>query len=206
MREDKESNLKRISLGEMWAVDLIEAGLELNEATGIQSTILTRSMSQRLKFILATHDKIAIMSTKDGKIENTVDFDEEIDGKAPVKLFSFTTGFGIQNKNKLILKKLASSGKVDSTYQPCSTLTNLVDVVYDFTNPALLFGLTEVTNELILFSISMSKQECSVSAKMSLSETDDRSVFDSLEMFGSLLVARNTENASLHLFKSNPDD
>ena len=77
-----------------------------------------------------------------------------------MKLFSFTTGFGIQNKNKLIIKKLASSGLVDSTFKPCSTMSNLVDVVYDYSNPALLFALTETTNELLLFSALTSKQEC----------------------------------------------
>lgn len=41
---------------------------------------------------------------------------------------------------------------------------------------------------------------------MSLSDVDDRTVFDSLQMFGSLLVARSTEDASLHMFKTNPDD
>ena len=95
VRDNAEKKLKRISLGEMWAVDLVEAGLELNETTGVQNIILTRSMSQRLKFILATHDKIAIISTKDGKIENKVAFDDEIDGEAPVKLFAYTIGFGI---------------------------------------------------------------------------------------------------------------
>ena len=69
VRDDAERKLKKISLAEMWAVDLAEAGLELNE-TGVQSIALTRSMSQRLKFVLSTHDKIAIISTKDGKIEN----------------------------------------------------------------------------------------------------------------------------------------
>ena len=77
-----------------------------------------------------------------------------------MKLFSFTTGFGIQNKNKLIIKKLASSGLVDSTFKPCSTMSNLVDVVYDYSNPALLFALTETTNELLLFSALTIKQEC----------------------------------------------
>ena len=41
---------------------------------------------------------------------------------------------------------------------------------------------------------------------MSLSDVDDKTVFDSLQMFGSLLVARSTEDASLHMFKTNPDD
>ena len=51
----------------MWAINLAEKGLE----GGVQSAILTRSMSQRLKFILATDaGKIAIISTKDGKVEN----------------------------------------------------------------------------------------------------------------------------------------
>ena len=78
--------------------------------------------------------------------------------------------------------------------------------MYDYSNPSLLFGLTETTNELILFSALTSKQECQVSAKMALSDVTDRTVFDSLRMFGSLLVARNTDDASLHLFKTNPDD
>ena len=105
-----------------------------------------------------------------------------------------------------MIKKLASSGQIDSTYQPCSSIHNLVDVVYDYSNPALLFGLTELTNELILFSALTAKQECQVSAKMALSDVTDRTVFDSLRMFGSLLVARSMEDASLHLFRTKPDD
>lgn len=43
-------------------------------------------------------------------------------------------------------------------------------------------------------------------ARKPLSATDDRSVFDSISLFGSLIVARNTDDASLHLYLSNPDD
>ena len=41
---------------------------------------------------------------------------------------------------------------------------------------------------------------------MSLSDIENRTVFDSLNMFGPLLAARNIDDASLHLFKTNPDD
>ena len=67
VKDNKEKKLKQIVLGEMWAINLAEKGLE----GGVKSAILTRSMSQRLKFILATDaGKIAILSTKDGKVEN----------------------------------------------------------------------------------------------------------------------------------------
>lgn len=162
VEEEGEKKVKRAGLAEVWAIDLVESGIEVNasEEGSVQSAILTRSMSQRLKFILATHEKIAIISTKDGKVESQVAIEDGIDVKARVKLFAFQTGFGIQSKNRIVIKKLTSAGQVDSTFQPCFTISNLVDVVYDFSNPSLLFGLTEMTNELILFSALTSKQEC----------------------------------------------
>ena len=41
VRDEKAKKLKQIVLGEMWAIDLTEKGVE----GGIQSAVLTRSMS-----------------------------------------------------------------------------------------------------------------------------------------------------------------
>lgn len=53
--------------------------------------------------------------------------------------------------DKIVIKKLTSSGKVDETFRPCQTVSNLVDVAYETKNPALIIALTEQSNELILF-------------------------------------------------------
>ena len=108
-------------------------------------------MSQRLKFILATNDKLVILNSKDGQVENQVDLDDGVDRSMPIKLVSIPAGVAIVNKNKIIGKKFASSGRVDSTYQPCETISNLVDIAYSDANPAQMFALSEVSNELILF-------------------------------------------------------
>ena len=63
-----------------------------------------------------------------------------------------------------------------------------------------------MTNELYLFQLDTSKAECRVAAKMPMSETTDRTIFDSVDFFGPLLVARSSEDASLHLVLSDPSD
>lgn len=82
----------------------------------MQSIVLTRSLSQRLKFVLATHDKIVIMSTSNGAVENQVSFDDVINSEAPIRLSPFEKGFAIMNENKVLVKKLASSGKIDEVF------------------------------------------------------------------------------------------
>ena len=70
---------------------------------------------------------------------------------------------------------------------------------YEMRNPALIFALTETTNELILFQLLSSKTDCSAIGRLPFSEVNDRTLFDSLEFFGPLIVARSVEDASLHM-------
>ena len=84
VKDDAETKLKAIVLTQVWVTDIAQADL----AGEIQSVILTRSMSQRIKLILATSDRIAIVNAKEGKIEAQLEMDAEIDRTAPVKLFS----------------------------------------------------------------------------------------------------------------------
>ena len=65
-------------------------------------------------------------------------------------------------------------------------------------------AFTETTNELHLFSLQRSSLECKVAAKIPLAGSiSDRTVFDSVRLYGQLIVARNTEDASMHMFMSN---
>lgn len=134
-----------ITLGEVWVIDLPSAGI----VGRIESVILTRSMSARLKFVVATADKFAILAITNGEVEKLETLDEGFTGTP--KLMPITTGFSIANKNKIIVKKLTSSGMVDETYKPCQMVSNIVDTIYDLRNPSLIFALTETTNELVLF-------------------------------------------------------
>jgi len=105
--------------------------------------------------------------------------------------------------NKIVVKKLTSAGKVDETYKACQTLATLRDVIYEVRNPGLIYALTDTSNELLMFKLVTAQADCQVLGKVALSEVDDRSIFDQINMFGSLIVARNSEDASLHLFLNN---
>ena len=70
-------------------------------------------------------------------------------------------------------------------------------------NPGLIYALTDTSNELFLFQLLTGVSDCQVVGKVALSETNDRSLFDQISMFGKLIVARNTDDASLHLFMDN---
>ncbi len=56
--DDSETKMKRIALQELWVVDLAEKGF----TEPIASAILTRSMSQKLKFVIATSNQLSILS------------------------------------------------------------------------------------------------------------------------------------------------
>ena len=43
-------------------------------------------------------------------------------------------------------------------------------------------------------------------AKQPLSDTEDRTVFDSVELFGPIIITRNIDDRSLHLFLSDAND
>ena len=66
--------MKRISLSELWSVNLVEAGIDLDER-GILSAVLTRSIASRMKFVLATHDKLVVLTVKDGQVETQNDYE-----------------------------------------------------------------------------------------------------------------------------------
>ena len=64
--DDSETKMKRIALQELWVVDLAEKGIK----EPIASAIITRSMSSKLKFVIATSNQLSIVSQKDGRIES----------------------------------------------------------------------------------------------------------------------------------------
>lgn len=130
-RDDTTMKTRVVEMSSVWVVNLGDSQIELDQA-GVQSAIMTRSLSQRLKIILATSSKYVVIGTKDGSVEKQYDFDEGVSKDSRVRLFAFFQGFGVQAGNKLITKKLSSSGRVDETYEACTTIQDLVDVVYDF--------------------------------------------------------------------------
>lgn len=107
--------------------------------------------------------------------------------------------------NQIVAFKLTSSGKIDETFKPCQTMAQLYDVIYEARNPSLILSLSDA-NELLLFQLVTSKAECQTLGKLPLSQEDNQRIFDSVTMFGPLIVARNNKDASLHLFQANQDD
>ena len=49
---------------------------------------MTRSVSVRPRFVLATTDKIVTVAVKDGKVEVQEDLDAELDKSSNIKLFT----------------------------------------------------------------------------------------------------------------------
>ena len=76
--------------------------------------------TQRIKLILARHDKIVIIATRDGKVEIEVPIEDGFHTTAPVKLFSFTAGVGIQNKSRLIINHSKNKRFVQEGAQPAA--------------------------------------------------------------------------------------
>ena len=79
--------MKRIAVTEMWSIDLEKAGVELGDE-GVRSAILTRSVSVRPRFVLATTEKLVIVAVKDGKVEFQEDLDAGLDKSSSIKLFT----------------------------------------------------------------------------------------------------------------------
>ena len=128
IKDEPETGLKRISVGEEWGINLQELGLKTTG--GVQSLILTRTKASKLKFVLATQDKIYVIATRGVQIDSQ----EDHTFVAP-KLYPFTTGFAVLSANSITVKKLNSLGVVDENYAACSTISNLVDIAYDWKNP-----------------------------------------------------------------------
>ena len=84
-------------------------------------------------------------------------------------------------------------------------MSSLYDVIYEARNPSLILSLSDA-NELLLFQLVTSRAECQILGKLPLSQEDNQRIFDSVTMFGPLIVARNNQDASLHLFQANQDD
>jgi len=84
---------------------------------------------------------LTVLSSKDGKVESQEDFESA--GAKRIKLVSVQTGFGVMFGDKIVIKKLTSSGKVDETFKACQTVSTLVDVAYETKNPAQIIALTE---------------------------------------------------------------
>ena len=68
LEDEKDKKMKRIAITEMWSIDLEKAGVELG-TEGVRSAVLTRSVSVRPRFVIATTDKIVSVAVRDGKVE-----------------------------------------------------------------------------------------------------------------------------------------
>ena len=75
--------MKRMNIGEVWVLDLVAKGLE----KPVRSVAFTRSMSSRLKVIVATENQFAVLNTKDGSIETLKDLDEGLANQEAMKVF-----------------------------------------------------------------------------------------------------------------------
>lgn len=130
VRDDPKTGLKRISVSEEWSRNLQDLGVKTSESAGVDSVILTRSKASKLKFVLATLDKIYVIATRGVQIDS-----QEDHSFAAPKLYPFTTGFAIMSGNTISVKKLNSLGVVDENFAVCSTIANLADMAYDWKNP-----------------------------------------------------------------------
>ena len=67
----------------------------------IVSITFTRSMSQKMKIIVASGEQVAVLGQKDGELESMTEIAE--DGlpinQSHMKVFSIQTGFGIMSGN-----------------------------------------------------------------------------------------------------------
>jgi len=116
VEDDKETKLKKVVVAQNWVLDLGQAGIEGR----IESAIFTRSMSARVKLVVATADRFAIVSSIAGAVERVESLEDDL--RASPKLMAVATGFSITSKNKIVVKKLTSSGVVDETYKPCTSI------------------------------------------------------------------------------------
>ena len=70
-----------------------------------------------------------------------------------------------------------------------------------------ILTLSNISNELILFKVAPAKKECSVESRLVLpSAPGSQSMYDKLHVFGPLIMARNTVDASLHMYMTSSDD
>lgn len=156
-RDVKGSHLKTIAISEQWVTNLEQMEL----SSPVLSLTFTRSMSGRLKVIVANEKFIAIINSRDGKLESTINLEDEgLTNKPLVKVFPVQLGFGVIMGNEIIVKRLTSAGKVDQSFSPCQTFLPLSDAVYEFRNPGFIFALTETSNELVIFQLSSGQGEC----------------------------------------------
>lgn len=73
MRDVKESKSKALVIAELWVTNLDKLGL----AMPIKSATFTRSMSSKLKVIVATGEKVAVLAQKDGALESMSQFEDD---------------------------------------------------------------------------------------------------------------------------------
>ena len=71
-----------MAVNEVWVADLVSYGLE----KPIKAVSFVRSLSRGLKVAVATADQIAIITSKDGALENTHDIEEGLAGQDNMKL------------------------------------------------------------------------------------------------------------------------
>ena len=125
-------------MSNIWSIDLSEQEFELG-GKGVIAATLTRSISSRMKFVVATESKLYVLGSKEGKIEATYDYSDallDVKDSSQLKLIAVQQGFALIDNNMIKLRKLQSSGKIEEErFETCETITPLVDAVYDVKQP-----------------------------------------------------------------------
>ena len=63
-----------MAIGEVWSIDLTSKGLDKR----VRSVTLVRSMSSRLKIVVATESQVAVLAPKDGSIETFKELEDDL--------------------------------------------------------------------------------------------------------------------------------
>ena len=66
--------MKRMAIGEVWSIDLNSKGLDKR----VRSVTLVRSMSSRLKIVVATESQVAVLAPKDGSVETLKELEDDL--------------------------------------------------------------------------------------------------------------------------------
>ena len=66
--------MKRMAIGEVWSIDLISKGLDKR----VRSVTFVRSMSSRLKIVVASESQVAVLAPKDGSIETLKELEDDL--------------------------------------------------------------------------------------------------------------------------------
>ena len=76
--------MKRMAIGEVWSIDLVSKGLDKR----VRSVTFVRSMSSRLKIVVATEAQVAVLAPKDGSVETLMVVEEGLANQEKMKVFA----------------------------------------------------------------------------------------------------------------------